>query len=108
MSEPRPVCCDHEQPDPKLCLYFCVFVCDVSCDLLFCFQVRFSPVVHVHVMRSWTFARQASRKGDWEVMARDRERFRRRIQEAESSIGPCLSPAHRRKVQVYLDSALTE
>lgn len=93
----------------KSCFYFCVFVSDGSCDLiLLCFQVRFSPVVHVHVMRSWTFARQVSRKGNWEVMARDRERFRRRIQEAESLIGPCLSPAHRRKVQVYLDSALTE
>ncbi|CAF90316.1 unnamed protein product [Tetraodon nigroviridis] len=60
-------------------------------------RVRFSPVVHVHVMRSWTFARQASRKGNWEEMARDRDRFQRRIREAEAQLGPCLSPAHRRK-----------
>lgn len=80
-------------------------MCDASCDLWF--QVRFSPVVHVHVMRSWLFARQASRKGNWEEMARDRDRFQRRVKEAEGSIGPCLSPAHRRKVRAYLDGALT-
>lgn len=88
----------------------CVFWFDVSHDLRLCFwfQVSFSPVVHVHVMRSWTFARQASRKGNWEEMARDRDRFQRRIEQAEASVGPCLSPAHRRKMRAYLDGALTE
>lgn len=88
----------------------CVCEFEVSCDLRLCsrLQVRFSPVVHVHVMRSWTFARQASRKGNWEEMARDRDRFQRRIREAEAQLGPCLSPAHRRKVRAHLDGALTD
>lgn len=70
------------------------------------FQVRFSPVVQVHVMRSWPFARQASRKGHWEEMARDRDRFQRRIQEAEQVVGHCFTQAHREKIRAYLDSAL--
>lgn len=65
-------------------------------------KVSFSPVVQVHVMRSWPFARKASRKGHWEEMGRDRDRFKRRVQEAESVIGPCLSPAHRDKKRVEL------
>lgn len=94
----------------SFCVCVCVFWFDVSHDLRLCFwfQVSFSPVVHVHVMRSWTFARQASRKGNWEEMARDRDRFQRRIEQAEASVGPCLSPAHRRKMRAYLDGALTE
>lgn len=67
-------------------------------------QVRFSSIVQVHVMRSWSFARQAARRGPWEEMARDRERFRRRIQEAERSIGPCLSSTHRTRIQAYQDT----
>lgn len=69
-------------------------------------KVRFSPVVQVHVMHTWPFARQASRKGHWEEMARDRDRFRRRVLETEKAIGHCLSPAHREKMRAYLDGAL--
>lgn len=69
-------------------------------------KVRFSPLVQVHVMQTWPFARQASRKGPWEEMARDRDRFRRRIQETEQAIGHCFSQAHREKIQAYLDGAL--
>ncbi|XP_028307611.1 protein phosphatase 1 regulatory subunit 15A [Gouania willdenowi] len=65
-------------------------------------QVRFSPHVHVHVMRTWRFARQASRKGPWEEMARDRDRFQKRIKEAERVLGPCFSPAHRAEVWARL------
>ncbi|KAM7397125.1 hypothetical protein PAMP_020122 [Pampus punctatissimus] len=69
-------------------------------------KVRFSPLVQVHVMRTWPFARQASRKGHWEEMARDRDRFRRRIQETEQLIGHCFSPVHRDRMRAYLDGAL--
>ncbi|XP_039989860.1 protein phosphatase 1 regulatory subunit 15B [Xiphias gladius] len=69
-------------------------------------KVRFSPLVKVHVMRTWPFARQASRKGHWEEMARDRDRFRRRIQEAEQTIGHCFTRPHREKIRAYLDGAL--
>ncbi|XP_038150719.1 protein phosphatase 1 regulatory subunit 15B [Cyprinodon tularosa] len=71
-------------------------------------KVCFSPLVQVHVMRTWSFARQASRKGPWEELARDRDRFRRRILEAESAIDCCLSQPHREKMRAYLDSALNQ
>ncbi|XP_028287958.1 protein phosphatase 1 regulatory subunit 15A [Parambassis ranga] len=69
-------------------------------------KVQFSPLVHVHVMRTWPFARQASRKGQWEEMARDRDRFRRRVRETEQAIGHCFTQSHREKIRAYLDGAL--
>ncbi|XP_053175091.1 protein phosphatase 1 regulatory subunit 15B [Scomber japonicus] len=71
-------------------------------------KVRFSPLVKVHVMRTWPFARQASRKGPWEEMARDRDRFRRRILEAEQAVAHCFGPAHREKIRAYLDARCLE
>ncbi|XP_040024905.2 uncharacterized protein LOC120812770 [Gasterosteus aculeatus] len=68
-------------------------------------KVHFSPEVQVHVMRTWQFARYASRKGHWEEMARDRDRFQRRVWEAEQTIGRCLSPDHRDGMRAYLDAA---
>ncbi|XP_076590081.1 uncharacterized protein LOC143322647 [Chaetodon auriga] len=69
-------------------------------------KVRFSPVIQVHVMRTWPFARQASRKGHWEEMARDRDRFQRRIRETEQAVGHCFTQAHRERVRANLDGAL--
>ncbi|XP_047201371.1 protein phosphatase 1 regulatory subunit 15B [Girardinichthys multiradiatus] len=71
-------------------------------------KVQFSPLVQVHVMRTWPFARQASRKGHWEELARDRDRFRRRIFDTESAIGHCFTQPHREKIRAYLDSALNQ
>ncbi|XP_030281746.1 protein phosphatase 1 regulatory subunit 15A [Sparus aurata] len=68
-------------------------------------KVRFSPLVQVHVMQTWPFARQASRKGHWEQMARDRDRFKRRIQETEQAIGHCFTQPHRERMRAYLDGA---
>lgn len=68
-------------------------------------QVRFSPVVHVHGMCTWTFARQACRKGPWEEMARDRDRFCRRIEDVEKAIGHCFSQQHRERIRAYLNSS---
>ncbi|KAJ8343426.1 hypothetical protein SKAU_G00307550 [Synaphobranchus kaupii] len=65
-------------------------------------KVRFSPVVQVHVIRVWSFAMQAVRKGPWEEMGRDRARFQRRIQETEQAIGFCLHQSHREKMLDYL------
>ncbi|XP_061534291.1 protein phosphatase 1 regulatory subunit 15B [Phycodurus eques] len=67
-------------------------------------EVRFSPVVEVHVMWAWRFAAAASRKGPWEEMVRDRDRFRRRIGEAERTIGYCLESAHRARMREYVDA----
>ncbi|CDQ67188.1 unnamed protein product [Oncorhynchus mykiss] len=70
-------------------------------------KVRFSPLVQVHVMRTWPFARHVSRKGPWEELARDRGRFRRRIQEAEQTIDYCFSQSHREKIWANLLSIST-
>ncbi|XP_076842147.1 uncharacterized protein LOC143486468 [Brachyhypopomus gauderio] len=69
-------------------------------------KVRFSPVVEVHKMWAWSFANQASRKGPWEEHARDRDRFQRRILEAEQAIGYCFNPSHRNKISAYQQSTL--
>ncbi|KAM4733370.1 uncharacterized protein FYW61_006841 [Anableps anableps] len=71
-------------------------------------KVQFSPVVQVHVMRTWPFARQASRKGHWEELARDHDRFRRRIADTEKAVGYCLTQPHREKIRAYLESALNQ
>lgn len=34
-------------------------------------------------MRTWDFAYRQARKGEWEMAARDRERFKKRIHETE-------------------------
>ncbi|TRY58274.1 hypothetical protein DNTS_031045 [Danionella cerebrum] len=67
-------------------------------------KVKFSPIVHVHKMQAWSFALQASRKGPWEELARDRDRFRKRIIEAERVIGYCFSLSHREKLRAYSDA----
>lgn len=67
-------------------------------------KVKFSPVVQVHKMRAWSFALQASRKGPWEELARDRDRFRKRISDTEKAIGYCFSLSHREKVWAYRDT----
>ncbi|XP_053742804.1 protein phosphatase 1 regulatory subunit 15B [Synchiropus splendidus] len=69
-------------------------------------MVRFSPLIQVHVMRSWRFARQASRKGHWEEIARDRAHFQRRIQQVEQAIGHCFTPSHRSNIRMYMDLCL--
>ncbi|XP_037623018.1 protein phosphatase 1 regulatory subunit 15B [Sebastes umbrosus] len=69
-------------------------------------KVRFSPLVQVHVMRTWPFARQASRKGHWEEMVRDRDRFRKRVRETEQAIGYCFTQTHRERIRASLDGAL--
>uniref|UniRef100_A0A8C6LR44 Protein phosphatase 1 regulatory subunit 15A/B C-terminal domain-containing protein n=1 Tax=Nothobranchius furzeri TaxID=105023 RepID=A0A8C6LR44_NOTFU len=66
------------------------------------FHVKFSPLVQIHVMRAWSFARKASRKGQWEEHARDRDRFRRRIVQAERIIGNCFTPSHREMMRRFL------
>ncbi|XP_052008610.1 uncharacterized protein LOC127661769 isoform X2 [Xyrauchen texanus] len=61
-------------------------------------KVKFSPIVQVHKMQAWSFALHASRKGPWEELARDRDRFRKRINETEKAISYCFSLPHREKL----------
>lgn len=44
-------------------------------------KVQFILKPEVHVIRAWDFAYRQARKGEWEMAARDRERFKKRIQE---------------------------
>ncbi|XP_065082493.1 uncharacterized protein PPP1R15 [Ochlerotatus camptorhynchus] len=46
-------------------------------------KVQFNLKPEVHVMRTWDFAYRQARKGEWEMAARDRERFKKRIHETE-------------------------
>ncbi|XP_051779428.1 protein phosphatase 1 regulatory subunit 15B [Erpetoichthys calabaricus] len=71
-------------------------------------KVTFSPVVHVHVMHAWDFALRAARRGPWEEMARDRDRFGRRIRETEEAIGYCLDDVHRQQMQARFQREKTE
>lgn len=47
-------------------------------------KVQFNLKPEVHVMRTWDFAYRQARKGEWEMAARDRERFKKRIHETEN------------------------
>ena len=38
------------------------------------------------------------RKGEWEMYATARDRFKRKINEMEKIISPCLMPEHRSKI----------
>nr|XP_055068166.1 protein phosphatase 1 regulatory subunit 15A [Misgurnus anguillicaudatus] len=59
-------------------------------------KVCFSDKVTVRPLVAWSFASRAARDGScWMQMARDRERFRRRVKSIESIIEPCLTPEHR-------------
>ena len=49
-------------------------------------------------MVAWSFAYRQARKGIWEQEARDRERFRHRINNTENNIGWVFSKSHRAEV----------
>lgn len=61
-------------------------------------KVRFNMKPAVHVMRTWDYAYRQARKGEWEMAARDRERFRKRIADLEPVLGPALQSALRDKI----------
>ncbi|XP_051578521.1 protein phosphatase 1 regulatory subunit 15A-like [Myxocyprinus asiaticus] len=59
-------------------------------------KVCFSDEITVHPLVAWSFASRAARDGScWLQMARDRVRFRRRVENTEKVIKLCLTPEHR-------------
>ncbi|XP_018793522.1 PREDICTED: uncharacterized protein LOC108971724 [Bactrocera latifrons] len=58
-------------------------------------RVRFNLNPEIHVMYAWNFAYRSARKGHWESLARDRDRFRKRIESTSKYINPILTPEHR-------------
>lgn len=61
-------------------------------------RVSFDPNPVVHVMHAWNFAYRAARKGHWEDVARDRDRFQQRIERTCVYLNPVLTPEHREKI----------
>ncbi|XP_051549642.1 protein phosphatase 1 regulatory subunit 15A [Myxocyprinus asiaticus] len=62
-------------------------------------KVCFSDELTVHPLVAWSFASRAARDGScWLQMARDKERFKRRVENIEKVIKPCLTPEHRASV----------
>ncbi|GAA6089733.1 protein phosphatase 1 regulatory subunit 15A isoform X3 [Tachysurus ichikawai] len=62
-------------------------------------KVRFSEEVTIHTLEAWGFASQAARDGScWMEMARDRDRFKKRVEIAGELISPCLTAQHRARV----------
>ncbi|XP_011194576.1 uncharacterized protein LOC105219925 [Zeugodacus cucurbitae] len=60
-----------------------------------CKRVRFNLNPEVHMMYAWSYAYKSARKGHWESLARDRDRFRKRIENTSKYINPILTPEHR-------------
>ncbi|KAM0731649.1 Protein phosphatase 1 regulatory subunit 15A [Formica fusca] len=61
-------------------------------------KVSFAPTPIIHIMVTWNYAYRAARKGQWEEMARDSERFKGRINSIAAVLNPILTSKHRSKV----------
>ncbi|XP_053962875.1 protein phosphatase 1 regulatory subunit 15A [Anastrepha ludens] len=61
-------------------------------------KVRFNLAPEIHTMYAWSFAYQSARKGHWEMFARDRDRFRKRIENTSKYLNPILTPEHRNMI----------
>lgn len=61
-------------------------------------KVRFNLKPKIHVMHTWDFAYRAARKGSWQEIARDRDRFQQRIKRVAPIINVVMSSDHREKV----------
>lgn len=60
--------------------------------------MTFNLCPRVHEIRAWKFAYREARKGKWEQVGRDRERFEKKINELGSIIAPVLAVTHREKI----------
>lgn len=86
---------------PKIKQIFPIFEYMFNLMLLFyisCTQVTFNLCPTVHEIRAWKFAYSQARKGKWEQMGRDRERFEKRISGLSRVLSPILAPEHRQKI----------
>lgn len=61
-------------------------------------QVRFNLRPQIREIRAWKFAYREARKGKWEQIGRDRERFEKKIAELGRHILPVLEPKHRERI----------
>uniref|UniRef100_A0A182NV32 PP1c_bdg domain-containing protein n=1 Tax=Anopheles dirus TaxID=7168 RepID=A0A182NV32_9DIPT len=94
---------EDDEDDDDDCVVFCEDYDDLNDDTNSSSgyeerKVRFNLKPVVHVMRAWDFAYRQARKGDWEMAARDRERFRKRVADLEPVLGPALQSTLRDKI----------
>lgn len=61
-------------------------------------RVRFDLRPIVHVMRAWKFAYAQARKGHWQQIGWDHQRFGRRINELSRLLSPILATDHRQMI----------
>ncbi|XP_055312283.1 uncharacterized protein LOC129574368 [Sitodiplosis mosellana] len=61
-------------------------------------KVTFNLCPKVHEIRAWKFAYSQARKGKWEQLGRDRERFEKRINGLSRVLSPILASEHRQKI----------
>ncbi|KYN40593.1 Protein phosphatase 1 regulatory subunit 15A [Trachymyrmex septentrionalis] len=61
-------------------------------------KVSFDPTPVVHVMVTWNYAYRAARRGPWEEIARDNERFKKRIKSIAIVLDPILKSKHRSQI----------
>ncbi|EDW09790.2 uncharacterized protein LOC6579982 [Drosophila mojavensis] len=61
-------------------------------------RVRFDLKPKVHVMHTWDYAYRAARKGGWQQIALDRERFQQRINRIAPTLNIILTSNHRDKI----------
>ena len=72
--------------------------CDVRADTRIPVRVNFtSTKPSVRVLHVWDFASRRARCGQWEELARDRERFAEKCRRIDSQIGYIFGSEHRQR-----------
>ena len=68
-------------------------------------KVTFNDKVILRRLIFWEYAYRSARGGqEWEQLARDNSRFKRRIDRMEPILNPILDNIHREKIKMYIDS----
>ena len=60
--------------------------------------VSFASTNKICLLSKWSYAYRQARIGHWEEVARDRERFKRRVMNGESLLTPILDITHRDEI----------
>lgn len=75
------------------------FYCDVDSSPKSAEKVQFSTEkIQIKTILVWDFASRKARTGEWEQMARDRQRFAERIRRTEATLKRVLLEKHRKQV----------
>lgn len=61
-------------------------------------KVHFNEAVKLQTLHVYLFANKIARQCYWETVARDNERFKRRIAQCMQCLGDIFSASHRRKI----------